>query len=96
MLGAYKKHPQAWQRMYVLYILCLRVHSANSIPFETTAILGRFDTSRIFKSGTDAVGSKQQRCFFALQKNSRANFDTEVNSERTRMSVVLDRRDVLT
>ena len=52
-----------------MYILCLRVRSANSIPFETTAILGSFDTSMIFKSGMDAVGSKQQRCFVHAQNS---------------------------
>ena len=56
MLGAHKKHPQARQRMYILYILWLRVRNANSILRGTTAIRGGSNTLRIFNSGTDAAG----------------------------------------
>jgi len=56
MLGAYKKHPQARQRMYILYIFYLRVCCANTLLRRTTAILGGSDTLRIFNSGTDAAG----------------------------------------
>ena len=56
MLGAYKKHPQARQRMYILYILWLRVRIANSILRGTTDIPVRSDTLMIFRSGTDAAG----------------------------------------
>ena len=46
----YKKHPQARQRMYILYILWLRVRNANSILRGTTAIRGGSNTLRIFSS----------------------------------------------
>ena len=42
-----------------VFILCLRVRSANSIMLGTAAILGNFDTLRIFSSSTDAARIKQ-------------------------------------
>ena len=37
-----QKVPQARSRMYLLYILELRVRNANSIPLGTTAVRDKF------------------------------------------------------
>ena len=65
-----KKVPQARPRMYLLYILELRVRNANSIRLGTTAVRGGFDTSRtVCSSGMDAALINQKRCF-AVTRNS--------------------------
>ncbi|QHX42910.1 hypothetical protein GWP43_04965 [Treponema vincentii] len=43
-------------RMYLLYILELRVRNVNSLLRGTTDIPVRSDTLRIFRSGMDAAG----------------------------------------
>ena len=56
-----------------MFILCLRVRTANSISVGTTAILGSADTLRFFSSGTDAAGSMQKRALRSSQISSMKN-----------------------
>ena len=71
----YRRHGTKCTSVYILY---LRVCTANTLLTRTTAIRGGFDTLRIFRSGTDAACINQQRCF-AIPRNSPLKVYTDVH-----------------